>query len=66
MATDLVGALEGLRLGDSDVNIDDILFEQRPRKKVKQDSAELKRSLEESFLTPSTSFSNEWLNKLQQ
>lgn len=66
MATDLAGALQGLRLDENDVNIDDILFEQRPRKKVKQNSAELKSDLEKSFLTPSTSFSTEWLNKLQQ
>lgn len=66
MAADLSAALRGLRLDESDVNIDDILFEQRPRKKVKQNSAELKSQLEKSFLSPSTSFSTEWLNKLQQ
>jgi hypothetical protein len=66
MATDLAEALRGLRLDESDVNIDDILFEQRPRKKIKQNSAELKSQLEKSYLSPSTSFSPEWLNKLQQ
>ncbi|KAH6688959.1 antiviral helicase SKI2 [Plectosphaerella plurivora] len=66
MAADLAETLRGLRLDESDVNIDDILFEQRPRKKIKQNSAELKSQLEKSYLSPSTSFSPEWLNKLQQ
>ena len=69
MADPLVSALERVHLGSSneaDNWIDDILDLQRPRKRIKQDQEELKRELEEKFLTPSTSFSPEWLNKLQQ
>jgi hypothetical protein len=66
----LVSALERVHLGakdeDADNWIDEILDLQRPRKRVKQDQEELKRSLEEKFLTPSATFSPEWLNKLQQ
>ncbi|TVY37961.1 putative ATP-dependent RNA helicase [Lachnellula subtilissima] len=69
MEDPLVSALERVHLGSSneaDNWIDDILDLQRPRKRIKQDQEELKRELEEKFLTPSTSFSPEWLNKLQQ
>lgn len=52
--------------GTADDWIDHILEEQRPRKRAKQDPAELRRELELKYLTPSTSFSTEWLNKLQQ
>jgi hypothetical protein len=66
----LVSALEKVHLGakdeDADNWIDEILDLQRPRKRVKQDQEELKRSLEKNFLTPSATFSPEWLNKLQQ
>lgn len=66
MTTELAEAIQSLRLDEHDVVIDDILFEQRPRKKVKQNAADLKTDLEKSFLTPSTAFSTEWLNRLQQ
>jgi antiviral helicase SKI2 len=72
MADSLVESLERVHLdsnsGDDTADdwIDSILDSQRPRKRVKQDPEELKRSLEEKYLTPSTSFSTEWLNKLQQ
>lgn len=72
MADSLVGALETLHLsntalqGKEDDWIDHILDVQRPRKRAKQDPEELKRELERKFLTPSTRFSTEWLNKLQQ
>lgn len=72
MTADLVDALERVHLSIlkaddlADDWIDSILDEQRPRKRVKQDSEVLKRELEEKYLTPSTKFSNEWLNKLQQ
>ncbi|ORY67592.1 NUC185 domain-containing protein [Pseudomassariella vexata] len=49
-----------------DFNIDDILFQQGPRKRLKQDPAALKAQLEKDFLTPSPKFSTEWLNRLQQ
>ncbi|KAI1186549.1 DSHCT domain-containing protein [Nemania serpens] len=64
----LVEAMRKLHLVDTanDFNIDDILFQQRPRKRVKQDPAELKAELERKYLTPSNTFSTEWLNRLQQ
>ncbi|KAK7750058.1 Antiviral helicase ski2 [Diatrype stigma] len=71
MATaDLVTALQKLQLANEpageDFNIDDVLFQQGPRKRVKQDPDELKAELERKFLTPSHKFSAEWLNRLQQ
>jgi len=72
MVDNLISALERVHLGASkkdsgaDYWIDHILEEQLPRKRVKQDQEQLKRELEQKYLTPSTSFSTEWLNKLQQ
>lgn len=72
MADSLVSALERVHLGNAALEdkpddwIDRILDEQRPRKRVKQDPEDLKRELEKKFLIPPTSFSTEWLNKLQQ
>ena len=67
---DLANALERLQLKATDIEddwIDRILEGQHePRKRVKQDQDELKRDLEKKYLTPSKSFSVEWLNKLQQ
>lgn len=68
----LVSALEGLHLESSSADgiqdewIDSILEEQRPRKRVKQSEEALKKELELKYLTPSSKFSPEWLNKLQQ
>jgi antiviral helicase SKI2 len=72
MADPLVSAMERVQLSSStpdtaaDDWIDHILDSQRPRKRIKQDKEALKLELEEKYLTPSTSFSTEWLNKLQQ
>lgn len=72
MAGNLSTWMEKVHLDDKTANdiaddwIDSILEKQRPRKRVKQDQEELKRELELKYLTPSTSFSTEWLNKLQQ
>ena len=67
---DLASALEKLQLNTRDFAddwVDQMIEEQqRPRKRIKQDPEELKRELEKKYLTPSTSFSTEWLNKLQQ
>ncbi|KAI1258939.1 DSHCT domain-containing protein [Xylariaceae sp. FL1019] len=64
----LVEAMQKLRVTapSEDFNIDDLLFQQRPRKRVKQDPADLKAELEKKYLTPSPKFSTEWLNRLQQ
>jgi antiviral helicase SKI2 len=51
---------------ESDNWIDNILDERRPRKRVKPTDEEHCAQLEKEFLTPSTTFSTEWLNKLQQ
>ena len=72
MADSLVDALERVHLSSAvaddtaDDWIDHILEEQRPCKRIKQSPDGLKRELEEKYLTPSTSFSADWLNKLQQ
>jgi antiviral helicase SKI2 len=66
---DLAALLEQVHLttdaGNDDTVIDDILHEQRPRKRTKISREQLKRDLERNFLNPSTSFSTAWLNKLQ-
>ncbi|KAI9046942.1 hypothetical protein LZ554_009017 [Drepanopeziza brunnea f. sp. 'monogermtubi'] len=72
MAESLIDALEKVHLSaataedTADDWIDSILSEQRPRKRVKKSPEDLKRELEQKYLTPSTKFSAEWLNKLQQ
>jgi antiviral helicase SKI2 len=72
MAERLVSDLEKVHLSNAALQkkdddwIDHILDSQHPRKRAKQDPEELKRELEQKFLTPSTRFSTEWLNKLQQ
>lgn len=69
MTSDLLRAVGELviqaeELGEE--SIDDKLSRQRPQTGGKGDRDTLKRDLESDFLTPSTSFGPEWLNKLQQ
>jgi antiviral helicase SKI2 len=71
MADELLSALERVQLSSTDADvaddwIDSILDQQRPRKRIKPDWEALKLELEEKYLTPSASFSPEWLNRLQQ
>jgi len=71
MADELLSALERVQLSSTDADvaddwIDSILDQQRPRKRIKPDREALKLELEEKYLTPSASFSPEWLNRLQQ
>ncbi|CZT16119.1 probable cytoplasmic exosomal RNA helicase SKI2, DEAD-box superfamily [Ramularia collo-cygni] len=68
MADSLPAALESLRLTSRsfDDDIDELLDQAKPRKRVRQTSEEVKTELEKRFLTPSTSFSPEWLDRLQQ
>lgn len=72
MATNLLRAIGRLSIhngGDEnqeDISIDELLEQQRPRKRSKQSVGELKKDLEARFLNPSTSFSTAWLNRLQQ
>lgn len=69
MVETLVQSLEKLHLQSQSLEdnwLDQILDQPRPRKRVKQDPEDLKRELEEKYLTPSNTFSESWLNKLQQ
>ena len=68
MADPLSDALDGLSLASDglDDNIYDLLDQAKPRKRVRKSPEEVKAKLESDFLTPSTSFSPEWLDRLQQ
>ncbi|KAL1864658.1 hypothetical protein VTK73DRAFT_5742 [Phialemonium thermophilum] len=73
MASSLPEAMSRVRLdagsdeaAEGENGIDDILFRRTPRKRRKQDPAGLKSELEKAYLLPSTTFSTEWLNRLQQ
>ena len=59
--------LEKLRLATSKVDLaDPIAGEQRPPKRQRKTKEAIKQELEAEFLTPSRSFSTQWLNQLQQ
>ncbi|KAF2828567.1 antiviral helicase [Ophiobolus disseminans] len=66
----LSAELEKLRLSSSKLDdagwIDSIAGEQRPPKRQRKTKAVIKKELEAEFLTPSRSFSTQWLNQLQQ
>jgi antiviral helicase SKI2 len=68
MAEVLPSALERLSLGDEqlDGELDDLLDQAKPRKRIRKSPEEVKTELERTFLTPSTSFSPEWLDRVQQ
>lgn len=70
MASDLSEAMAQLHVSSDgnldDAIIDDILFQQAPRKRRKQDPEAIKASLEQRYLSPSANFSTEWLDRLQQ
>ena len=68
MADDLPAAIQSLTLSADkfDDDIDAILDQAKPRKKVRRSPDEIKQKLQEDFLTPSTSFSPAWLDRLQQ
>lgn len=72
MAADLLRAIDRLSVYNNDseihedVGVDELLDQQRPRKRSKQTGGELKKDLEARFLNPSTSFDAVWLNRLQQ
>ena len=67
MSTDVLAAIRDLQISETqnERNIDEYLFEHRPRKRTRLSDEELKSQLEEEFLKPSYTFSIEWLNKLQ-
>jgi antiviral helicase SKI2 len=68
MASELSEAMQRLHLdGDTPFEtIDDILDKTVTPEPQPQDPAQLRAELEAKYLTPSTTFSNEWLDKLQQ
>ncbi|GAB1739220.1 hypothetical protein NU219Hw_g3969t1 [Hortaea werneckii] len=68
MADDLADSLAGLSLAANKLegDIDDLLEQAKPRKRIRKSPAEIKAGLEEDFLTPSTSFNPAWLDRLQQ
>lgn len=69
---DLEAALEKLHLTSVSVEqkdsnwIDLLSQEQRPAKRKRRTKEDIKKELEQGFLTPSTSLNTRWLNKLQQ
>ncbi|KAI9704524.1 MAG: hypothetical protein M1820_005598 [Bogoriella megaspora] len=67
---ELTKAIEELQLARSSLKnsarIDDVLDEQRSRKRRRRTKDEVKAQLERDFLSPSTSFDAYWLNELQQ
>ncbi|WPG98958.1 Hypothetical protein R9X50_00176000 [Acrodontium crateriforme] len=68
MAETIAAALEKISLNceDDDFNIDDILDQSKPRKRVRKTADEVKAKLENDFLTPSTKFGPSWLDHLQK
>ncbi|EME41287.1 hypothetical protein DOTSEDRAFT_176340 [Dothistroma septosporum NZE10] len=68
MADTLPQALEKLSLASRSVDddIDDLLDQVKPRKRIRRSPEDVKKKLEADFLTPSKSFSPEWLDRLQQ
>lgn len=69
MTDSISEALRQLHLAEESANdddIDDILERTAPRQQRKTDPEELKARLEQKYLTPSQTFSTEWLNRLQQ
>ncbi|UJO19573.1 Putative ATP-dependent RNA helicase [Fulvia fulva] len=68
MADTLPQALQKLTLASQSVDddIDDLLDQVKPRKRLRKSPDDVKKKLGADFLTPSTSFSPEWLDRLQQ
>ncbi|KIW08108.1 uncharacterized protein PV09_01045 [Verruconis gallopava] len=63
---DLLGRVHSTANAENDIALDEILHQQHQRKRSKVSQQQLKHELEDEFLSPSTSFSAHWLNKLQQ
>lgn len=59
-------ATDSLAGANDDEWIDSILDFAPPRTKQAQDVEDMKVELERKYLTPSTTFSEPWLNRLQQ
>ena len=67
MADSASSALERLHLSSEELDddIDNILDQAQPRKRIRRSPEEIKSQLEKDFLTPSTTFSPAWLDRLQ-
>ena len=67
MADGVASALGDLRISEDDLDqdIDDILDQAKPRKRIRRSPDAIKAQLEKDFLTPSTTFSPTWLDRLQ-
>lgn len=65
MQQELFKAVKGFNAIREDC-IDDLLSDKRPRKQKSKTPEKLKKQLEQSFLSPPTSFSSPWLDRLQQ
>jgi antiviral helicase SKI2 len=69
MKNSISEALAQLHLAEesaTDDVIDDILERTAPHSQPRPALEELKKQLEKKYLTPSQTFSTEWLNRLQQ
>ncbi|KAI9782594.1 MAG: hypothetical protein M1839_004839 [Geoglossum umbratile] len=67
MAVHLSDALDGMQaVSDADDGWIDTVLDERIPRRVDISDAALRIRLERDFLTPSTTFSSEWLNNLQQ
>ena len=72
MAHDLLKVMEGVHISakeKGDICDDDLkafLLKPRPQKKPRPVPGKLKQQLEDEILSPPTTFSAEWLNRLQQ
>jgi hypothetical protein len=73
MTSELLGAIERLQIDENDTpavlheqNIDGVLFQTAPRKRVKPNPDALKAKLEKKYLTPPTALDGDWLDRLQQ
>lgn len=69
---DLQAALEKIHIASTSIEEEDsdwinlLSQEQRPAKRLRKTTDDVKKEFEDEFLTPSTSFNTKWLNKLQQ
>lgn len=72
MAPGLLKAMEGVHISTKekgeicDDDLKAFLLEPRPPEKPRPAPEKLKQQLEDEFLSPPTTFSAEWLNRLQQ
>ena len=66
MTSDLLRAVERLRLAVNEHDSDQDECIREPKKRTRVDTQALKKELDSDLLTPQTSFDVGWLNKVQQ